>query len=180
LNGAIGSLNLTAGDYVTPDKTLTTITDLDHLKASYSLGSNFYDATHLKQAVTLSSMSNSSQSVTATISYISPTVYADTQTFNVHALFDNDHHTFAPGETAMVTQTTAINPNGITIPLQAVMTSLDGNSVYVVKHGQAMKQPITLGLAQKDKVQILKGLQPGDRIILYTIQVHDGSKVSWS
>jgi membrane fusion protein (multidrug efflux system) len=179
LNGVIGSLNLTAGDYVTPAKTLTSITDLDHLKASYSLGAHFYHDTHLKEPITVASMVNPNLSVTATISYVSATVHANTQTFNVHAQFQNTNQVFSPGETATITQTIAINPNGITVPLEAVMTSLEGNNVYVIKNHHAVKQPVTLGLAKRNKVQILKGLQAGDRIILSTIQVHDGSKVSW-
>lgn len=180
LNGVIGALSLTAGDYVTPTNTLTTIIDLDHLKASYSLGAHFYSVTHLNESITLAHMNNSHHTISAKISYISPTVHANTQTFNVHALFNNEHHFFAPGETAIVTQTIALNPNGITIPLQAVMTSLAGNNVYVIKNGKAVKQPVTLGLTKHNSIQILKGLEPGDRVILSTIQVHDGSKVSWS
>jgi|GEM_PF-2803548 len=179
LNGVVGSLNLTAGDYVTPDNTLTMITDLDHLKATYSLGAHFYDVTHLNEAVILRSMVNPKLNISAAISYISPTVHANTQTFNIHALFENKKHTFSPGESATVTQTISINPNGITIPLEAVMTSLEGNDVYVIKNHRAIKQAVTLGLAQKNRVQILKGLSVGDRIILSTIQVHDGSQVSW-
>ena len=179
IHGTVGTLNLTVGDYVTSSNTLTTITDLDHLKAYYSLGAHFYNFTHLNDLVTLTSMVNKHHSMTATISYISPTLNANTQTFSIHTLFENKNQTFSPGETATVTQTIAKNPNGITIPLEAVMTSLEDNHVYIIKNGHAVSQPVILGLAHDSTVQVLQGLKSGDRIILSTLQVHDGSAVDF-
>jgi HlyD family secretion protein len=50
-----------------------------------------------------------------------------------------------------------------------------GSYAYVVKDGQAVKRPIRLGARSIDKVEILDGLQPGERIVISGAEAFHGA-----
>ena len=178
-SGSVGAILLSLGDYVNNTAKLTTLTDLMHLRARYALAAK-YDATVQKgQLISLSPTTNPKLKQAATISYKSPIIATNTQTFSVHADFMNTQQILTPGEAAIVTQPLSNNPHAIVIPAEALTTSLTGNTVYVVEHGHAVQRTVTIGVSTHSGVQILSGLKPGERIILSTGLVRNGERVNW-
>jgi RND family efflux transporter MFP subunit len=178
-SGSIGAIHLSLGDYVTEASKLTTLTDLLHLRARYALAAKYNPIVHLGQQITLSPTTNARMKQTAKISYKSPTIATNTQTFGVHADFINNRQALSPGEAAIVTQPLSNNPHAIVIPAEALTTALTGNTVYVIEHDHAVQRSVTIGVSTHSGVQILSGLKPGERIILSTGLVRNGARVSW-
>jgi membrane fusion protein (multidrug efflux system) len=54
----------------------------------------------------------------------------------------------------------------LSVPLYTVITRNQKQFVYVEKDGQAERRPVELGILEDWKVQIKKGLSPGDRVIV--------------
>jgi len=52
------------------------------------------------------------------------------------------------------------------IPLLAVIPMEDGKAVYVVESGLAQRWKVTLGVIKGDRVQVIKGLRSGVRLIV--------------
>ena len=52
------------------------------------------------------------------------------------------------------------------IPLGAVIPLEDSKSVYVVQDGKAQRSEVELGFMTGWQVQVIKGLSPGDRLIV--------------
>jgi membrane fusion protein (multidrug efflux system) len=70
------------------------------------------------------------------------------------------------GQIVLVRLTRQTFQNAIFIPLLAVIPMEASKSVYVVENGQAVRKDVELGVIQGDRIQILKGLDAGDQLIV--------------
>lgn len=74
-----------------------------------------------------------------------------------------------PGMTCKLKLVSYLNKDALTVPPKAVETDeLDERKQYVHlldKDGKPKKQPVTLGRRTAEKVEVLKGLSPGDKIL---------------
>ena len=69
----------------------------------------------------------------------------------------------------------------LVIPEEAVVRRGDKQIVYKVVDGDAVIAPVTLGLRQTGRVEVVEGLQSGDIIVTAGhAKLRDGSKVTIS
>lgn len=69
--------------------------------------------------------------------------------------------------------------DSLSVPLYTVITRNQEQFVYVEKDGLAERRPVQLGILEDWKVQIVKGLTPGDRVIVEGHRsVEQGQKVN--
>ena len=71
-----------------------------------------------------------------------------------------------PEMTAEVTIILATLENCLHVPVQAVTKAGDQNVAYVVQRGEARMVPVTVGLSNTVRTQILSGLEVGDEVLL--------------
>ncbi|RKN44198.1 efflux RND transporter periplasmic adaptor subunit [Micromonospora endolithica] len=83
-----------------------------------------------------------------------------------------------PGMNAVVRLRVREAADAITVPASAVFSADGRDTVWVVRDGRADRAPVTLGVQGQDLVQIVSGVQAGDRIVVRgTDQVRDGQEV---
>ncbi|TNH21619.1 efflux RND transporter periplasmic adaptor subunit [Micromonospora orduensis] len=83
-----------------------------------------------------------------------------------------------PGMNAIVHLRVREVADAVTVPASAVFSADGRDAVWVVRDGRAGRAPVTVGVQGSDLVQILNGVQPGDRIVVRgTDQVRDGQEV---
>ncbi|MET7876661.1 efflux RND transporter periplasmic adaptor subunit [Micromonospora sp. DT68] len=83
-----------------------------------------------------------------------------------------------PGMNAIVRLRVREAADAVTVPASAVFSADGRDAVWVVRDGKAGRAPVTVGVQGPDLVQILDGVQPGDRIVVRgTDQVRDGQEV---
>ena len=69
-------------------------------------------------------------------------------------------------------------PQALVIPREAVLEAGNEMSVFVVEGKQAIRKPITIGYEQDRMVEVLKGLNAGDQVVIKGQQlIKDGSAV---
>jgi membrane fusion protein (multidrug efflux system) len=69
--------------------------------------------------------------------------------------------------------------NSVVIPLYAVISRRDERFAYVAEKGEAKIKGVELGILDGWRVQVLKGLKPGDQVIVVGQRdVDDGQKVN--
>ncbi len=69
--------------------------------------------------------------------------------------------------------------DGLVIPRRAVAGSLQEAKVYVVQDSVAYLRPVRLGIVQADKVEVISGLQKGEKVITSgQLNLKDGTKVA--
>ncbi|MGC4817891.1 efflux RND transporter periplasmic adaptor subunit [Micromonospora sp. DT63] len=83
-----------------------------------------------------------------------------------------------PGMNAIVHLRVREAADAVTVPASAVFSADGRDTVWVVRDGKADRAPVTVGVQGADLVQILNGVQDGDRIVVRgTDQVRDGQEV---
>lgn len=83
-----------------------------------------------------------------------------------------------PGMNAIVHLRVREAADAVTVPASAVFSADGRDVVWVVRDGKAGRAAVTVGVQGSDLVQILNGVQPGDRIVVRgTDQVRDGQEV---
>ncbi|MCF0092489.1 efflux RND transporter periplasmic adaptor subunit [Micromonospora sp. MH99] len=83
-----------------------------------------------------------------------------------------------PGMNAIVHLRVREAADAVTVPASAVFSADGRDTVWVVRDGKADRAPVTVGVQGADLVQILNGVQAGDRIVVRgTDQVRDGQEV---
>lgn len=83
-----------------------------------------------------------------------------------------------PGMNAVVHLRVREAADAVAVPASAVF-SVDGrDAVWVLRDGRADRVPVTVGVQGQDLVQIVSGVQAGDRIVVRGAdQVHDGQEL---
>jgi multidrug efflux pump subunit AcrA (membrane-fusion protein) len=56
--------------------------------------------------------------------------------------------------------------DAVAVPAAAVFTTNLGDTVWVMRDGRAARQSVRVGVQGEDLVQILSGLEPGERIVV--------------
>ncbi len=91
----------------------------------------------------------------------------DMKVFKVIIRFDDSSEELKPGMTCNNDIIYASHENKILAPLKAVFSKGDERFVYLKKGGQVIMQTVELGAEDEENVVVLKGLDEGDRVLLY-------------
>ena len=54
----------------------------------------------------------------------------------------------------------------VIVPREAVLSRPKGYAVFVVEDGKAVKRPVQIGIEKNNRVQIIKGVHPGEKVII--------------
>ena len=101
----------------------------------------------------------------------------NSRTFEVDVQLVPPDKRLAPGMTGELAFILASKDRAVVIPSQAVQ---DGN-VWVVRDGRLLKTTPQLGLRSVERVEVVSGLQPGDRVVISPIgSMSDGQHVRTS
>jgi HlyD family secretion protein len=71
-----------------------------------------------------------------------------------------------PGMSGVAHLTVRQVADAVVVPAAAVFTDGDRDAVWLVRSGRAVRQVVRSGVAGADRVQILDGVRPGDRVVV--------------
>lgn len=176
-DGIIGLRKVSVGTYASPTTVVATLTKTKPLKIEFSVPERY--ASEIKNG------NNLSFTVEGNLKPISAKVYATdskvdlaTHTFTVRAIYPNADGKLLPGRFANIELSSREITNALAVPSEAIVSEMGVDKVYLYKQGVAEPTPIVKGLRTETKVQVLKGLAPGDTIITTgTMQLRTGQKV---
>lgn len=105
-----------------------------------------------------------------------------THTYDVRFILLNPDNELLPGMVVNVSMETDSPNNGqgaVTIPVRSVQQGGDGRQfVWLAKNGKAVRQTVTVGQTQGNRITILSGLKEGDKVIVEGYQkVSEGSDI---
>jgi membrane fusion protein (multidrug efflux system) len=164
-SGIVSVTNLAIGSYVSEGDALVQIVDRLNLIVQYSLPERLAGKIRVGQIVRFYSDSYKNKVLSATVTYISPTVNADNLTFTIRAKYQNKNDYLSPGMSVQVQQ--ILKPKNLTIavPESAVYTTSGGFSVYIVKESKAKQVAVQTGELHKGYITIKSGVSIGDNVI---------------
>lgn len=109
---------------------------------------------------------NRETQVAGVISFISELADAQTRSTRIEITLDNEDRQLRSGQIVHVHLTRRVLQDALMIPLMAVIPMENSKAVYVVNSTQTQRREVELGIIRGDRVQVIEGLQAGDRLIV--------------
>lgn len=103
--------------------------------------------------------------LTGSVTSIFPQTNSDTRTVMVEALIDNPQGRLLSGQYLEMTLLTESKGSTLSVPRSAVMEFSGAPSVWVMAGTMAERRPVETGMDSGDRVEITRGLNPGDQVI---------------
>ena len=179
IDGQLGSFQVNTGDYVKAGKALVRLTDIRHLRVQFQVPETDLPRLKLGQLVTVTSDVYPKKSFFGTVTYISPTINPATRSITLQATIDNTGKTLRPGLFVSIAEKIGVLKNATVVPSQAILADIQGYYVYAVKGDRVARKAITQGERYHGKVVVIKGLSPGDVVVLSgQSKLHDAAFIS--
>jgi len=188
--GDLGVRQVEVGQYLTAGTQIVSLTDLSVLYANPTATEKQSSQIKVGQTVRVSVDAYPGRTFDGKITTIEPQIATDTRNIRVQATIQNPDRILKPGMFATTTIVLPEKPAVVTVPETAVDYTLYGDSVFLIneKKGDDGKTTLTAdrtfvktGNRVEGRVEILKGLKPGDRVVAVgQIKLQSGMPVAIS
>lgn len=175
--GVIGAKKLSLGQYVMMGTPLVELVDRSQLILEYNVSEQFLNQVAIGQTIELSTSAYPSQTFSGTVNFIAPQLNVTTRTLAVEALIDNSDGRLSPGLSVKLSHVLGHQKNGMKIPEESLIPTVEGYKVYIVQEGVANSVTVEIESRAKGFVYV-KGLSP-DAIVITRGQekLREGAKV---
>jgi membrane fusion protein (multidrug efflux system) len=161
-DGVVGSRNISVGDYVTSQTPITTIDDLSRLKVDFQVPERamgkIRQGTHFAVVSSASEGAATPSAVEGEVYFVSSVIDRDTRSSQVKGLLRNPPPGLKPGMFANIEVVLDVRKNALTVPEGAILVSVTGTSLIVVRDKGADKiadfVPVKLGLRSRGLVEV--------------------------
>jgi membrane fusion protein (multidrug efflux system) len=180
--GVTGARNVSPGQVITKDTVLTSLVDLDPVKAAINVPERFLGQLAVGQEIEVGVAAFPDQKFRGKLYFVAPEIDPNTRTALVKALVPNPDRQLKPGMFANLDLTLTVRENSVVIPEPALSQMLEGDraTVFVVTADQTAElKTVRLGVRLAGWVEILSGLDGGESVIVEgTQKIGPGSKVT--
>lgn len=177
VSGTVQGLTAKPGDQVAGGTLLATIGTVSGLRAKFGVDPALAPRLHPGAPIMISTIGGGAE-VKAAVVGVDPQVDPSTRLASVYVAVPTDLHMGA-GEPLRATLQVGAATTGIAIPYAALLDDGGRSYVFVVKGGVAKRRDVSPGNSMGDQIAILKGLQPGERVVVEGgTALEDGMKVS--
>jgi len=165
-SGVVSGLKIREGFYVQPGNTLMSIATLEDVWVEAEVYER--DATQVKkgQQVVMTLDYHPSKEWVGLVDYVYPTLNAQTRTLRVRLKFKNQDNLLKPNMFAQVVISADVDNESIWVPEEAVIrTGEQDRIVLALEEGKFKSIAVELGRVASGQVEILSGVNEGERIV---------------
>ena len=186
-NGIITGKNINEGEYINPamggmrpqGSSVVTLMDLSKVKIEVHVSERDVGKIHIGQKANITVDAYPGRRFHGEVSNINPAADPMTRSFAVEITVANPEMKLRAGMFARVEIVTAERKNVLLIPVDGILSKGSKSYAFVVENGKARKRPLQLGLQEGSMVQVVSGLQEGEKIITIGKEmVKDGTEVA--
>lgn len=176
-DGVLGAILVEPGDTPSADETLTTIYAVNPVQVRFRVPQRKLAGLLVGLPVNVWSATHSERLHAGRIVFISPALDPETKSIEVKAVLD-DSEDLLPGMFVSLAVEIQRIDNAVTVPDQSLVATPDGFIVIVAKAGKAQMVPVEIGLRDGEQVQITKGLETGDDVVIEgQLKLHGGMAI---
>lgn len=166
IGGVVSTRHIKAGNMIRENDPAFRITDFDPLRAVMHVPERELNKLREGQTATLHFDALPGETVTGRVKLISPTVDPETGTFRTIVEVRDPAHRVKPGMFARVRVQYDQRADALLVPKQAVLEEDDEAAVFVVQDSMAVRRVVTTGYANGDRIEIVDGIQAGERVVV--------------
>jgi HlyD family secretion protein len=166
INGVITERPLYPGEMAAAGTPLLTVMDISQLIARAHIPQPSAALLKVgdKTAIEVPGME---KPIAGKVSVVSPALDPNSTTVEIWVQAKNPGEHLKPGTSVQVSMIVRSLPDALTVPAVALLTAPDGTTSVMVagSDSRAHQKPVKTGIRDADRVQIVEGLQAGDRIV---------------
>lgn len=167
-SGVVGLRGVSPGAYVTSQTRLTTLQDLDPVKVQFSVPEAYARELAVGDSVSFR-IKGMDEEFLGKIYARDPVIDPETRSLTLRALAPNPSGTLLPGSFAEVEVAIREVVDALSLPAVAVVPELGGKKVFLFEDGIAQTRIVETGIRTEERVEITRGLEPGERVIVSNI-----------
>ena len=179
ISGVVSDRPVYPGDMAQPGTPLLTIVDISRVVARANVPQSQAPLVKIGDEATMK-LIDSDIEVPGKVTVVSPATDPASTTVQVWVEAANPGERLKPGASVHVSIVTEIIHNAAIVPASAILPGEEGGTAVltVSSDSTAHLRKVDLGVRMADKVQILRGVQPGDDVVVVGgLGVDDKSKV---
>lgn len=178
IDGVVGKVNIEVGQNATPGTSVATVSSYaERIRARASVSDADLPYVKIGANADVSVCGIPDQVFSGRVTQISPMVDPATRSATVEVTLSNYQHKLVPGMTASVQLVVERREHVVTVPLSALF-STDKTRAVVIDGTTARFRTIQTGLMGDEDVEIVSGIQPGDKVATVGKErVQDGETV---
>lgn len=178
-DGMISERLVSAGAFLQVGQPITRLVQTDPLEASFAVPERFIGQIATDQEIRLRTTARPDEVYKGRVAFIDPVVNERSRTVLLRARVDNSDGNLKPGMFISLELVIKVDEEALMIPEAALQFRRDDTFVYVQdSDGRAERREVTIGVRQSERIQILSGLEAGDRVVVEGHQkMGPGSKI---
>ena len=177
-SGIVGLRGVSEGSFVTTSTVMARLQNLSNLKVDFAIPQKYASLVNIGDEI-IFKLSSGDADYKARVYAIEPKIDPSTRTLKLRAICETNYKGLFPGAFVNVQVKLKETENAILVPTVAVVPELKGQSVFLLKDGTVVSQPVEIGIREEKRVQIVSGLAEGDTVITSGIlQMRPAAKVN--
>jgi len=178
-SGIIGLRSISVGDYVKEGQDIVNLEAIDPLKVDFRLPEIYLKQVQVGQTLQVSLDALPGRTYEGKVFAINPLVDAAGRAIVIRAQVRNADTALRPGMFARVRLLTKDERDALVLPEQALVPQGEDQYVFRVIDGKAARTKVEVGQRRDGRVEILKGVTPGETIITAgQLKIRDGVPVT--
>lgn len=162
--GRMGLRSISPGAYITPATVITSISQVDKKKISFSIPEKY--SNDIRQGMKIEFKIEGIEGTQhATILASESVVEANTRNLKVLATVNDGSQKLVPGTFAKVNLTLSQNNEAVIVPTQCIIPNARTKQVVVFKNGKPEFTTVTTGIRGAETIQVTSGIKPGDTVV---------------
>jgi len=180
-SGIIGLRSVSIGDYVKEGQDMVNLESIDPLKLDFRIPEIYLKQVQVGQTLEVGLDAMPGKTHPGKVTAINPLVDAGGRAIVIRALVKNADTTLRPGMFARVKLITREAQDTLVLPEQALVPQGEEQYVFRVVDGKAVRTKVEVGLRRDSRVEILKGVAPGDTVVVAgQLKIRDGTPVTFA
>jgi membrane fusion protein (multidrug efflux system) len=164
--GVVGRRLVSLGDYVTTATRLVALQTYDPQRAVFQVPERYADKLALEQRVAFRVASLPGRDFSGVVDFVDPVVQLPARTITVKARVPNPRRDLQAGMFIEARLATAVRPDAVVVPEDAVLSLQGARVVWVVAGGKAERREVTLGVRTPGFVEVTRGVSGGEQVVV--------------
>ncbi len=165
IDGVISERYIKRGNTIRVGDSLYRVTSFDPLVAYLHVPEREYRQIAAGQPVAIDIDALADQRIFAAVTRVSPVVDPETGTFKITIEIRDDARRIKPGMFGRMSIVYDRHVNVLQVPRSAIIEELDGESVFVVEVGKAVRRAVKTGYGESGMIEVTEGLTDDDDVI---------------
>jgi membrane fusion protein, multidrug efflux system len=165
-SGVVGRRFVSLGDYVNSGTRLITLQTYDPQRAVFQVPERYAEQIAPNQRVVFRVAALPGKEFTGVVDFVDPVVQLPARTITMKARVSNPRRELQAGMFIEARLATAVRPDAVVIPEDAVLSLQGSQVVWVVADGKAVRREVTLGVRTPGFVEVRDGIAAGEQVVV--------------